>query len=218
MGHTASNRKAFAVGKIASWYKITTPATPFLPYFTCICMTSRNSNVYLIGPMGSGKTTIGNRVARLLGMAFIDCDTELESRTGASVNLIFDVEGEEGFRKRETDLLEELSMMQSTLIATGGGAVLKPRNRELMSKSGTVVYLRTSVGQQLSRLRQDKKRPLLQTPDREKRLAKMAKIRNPIYEELADIVFPSQNQNVSRVAKRLSGIILSYLNDAERAP
>ncbi|HKJ17834.1 MAG TPA: shikimate kinase AroK [Xanthomonadales bacterium] len=181
-------------------------------------MTSLNSNVYLIGPMGSGKTTIGNRVARLLGMAFIDCDAELESRTGASVNLIFDVEGEEGFRKRETDLLEELSTKQSMLIATGGGAVLRQRNRELMSASGAVVYLRTSVAQQLSRLRQDKKRPLLQAPDREERLTKMAKIRNPIYEELADIVFPSQNQNVSRVAKRLSGIILSYLNDAEQAP
>lgn len=161
--------------------------------------------------MGSGKTTIGSRVARHLGMAFIDCDAELETRTGASVNLIFDVEGEEGFRRRETDLIEELSAKASMLIATGGGSVLRERNRRLMKKSGVVVYLRTSVGQQLARLRLDKKRPLLQAPDREERLTQMAKVRNPIYEELADIVFPSQNRNISSVAKRLSEIILSYL-------
>ncbi len=179
-------------------------------------MRAGDANIYLVGPMGSGKTTIGSRVAKQLGMVFIDCDAELESRTGASVNLIFDVEGEEGFRKRETELLEELSGRSSTLIGTGGGAVLKQRNRELMKNSGVVVYLKTSVGQQLSRLRLDKKRPLLQAPDREERLAQLAKIRNPIYEELADIVFPSQNRNVSKVSKRLSDVILSYLENTEK--
>lgn len=173
-------------------------------------MPPRKTNVYLVGPMGSGKTTIGSRVAPMLGMSFIDLDAELERRTGASVNLIFDVEGEKGFRERESRLLEELSEMESCLIATGGGSVLREDNRKAMRKSGVVVYLSTSVGQQLSRLRQDKKRPLLQTPDRERRLEEMALQRNALYEELADIVFPSQNRSVNRVAQQLSNEILSY--------
>lgn len=178
-------------------------------------MASRSRNVYLVGPMGSGKTTIGSRAAKGLGMSFIDCDAELEARTGASVNLIFDVEGEEGFRNRETQLLEELSKRQGLLVATGGGSILRECNRNLMNESGVVVYLKTTVKQQLSRLRLDKKRPLLQAPDREQRLTEMARVRNPIYEQLADIVFPSQNRHVSRAAKRLSDAILSYLETAQ---
>lgn len=177
-------------------------------------MADRKPNVYLIGPMGSGKTTIGRRAAELLGLTFVDCDAELESRTGASVNLIFDVEGERGFRKRETKLLEELSNRLSCLVATGGGAILCERNRKNMKRTGLVVYLETSVAQQLKRLRLDKKRPLLQTPDREERLAALAEQRNPIYEELADIVFPSRSRSVHTAAKRLSDTILSYWQNA----
>lgn len=180
-------------------------------------MPSRKPNVYLVGPMGSGKTTIGSRTAPLLGMSFIDLDAELESRTGASVNLIFDVEGEEGFRERESRLLEELSNMESCLIATGGGSVLRQRNREIMKEAGVIVYLRTSVKQQLSRLRQDKKRPLLQAPDREKKLEELAAGRNPVYDELADIVFPSQNRSINRVARQLADVILSHLDDQQAA-
>ncbi|MDX1554738.1 MAG: shikimate kinase, partial [Xanthomonadales bacterium] len=148
------------------------------------------SNVYLVGPMGSGKTSIGRRAAEQLGLQFFDCDDELEARTGASVNLIFDIEGEEGFRERETAMLRELSERRGCLVATGGGCVLRPENRRIMKETGLVVYLRTSVAQQLRRLRLDKNRPLLQTPDREQRLRALAEVRNPIYEEVADIDFP----------------------------
>ena len=175
-------------------------------------MASRNRNIYLVGPVGSGKTTIGSRVAPILGLSFIDLDAELERRTGASVNLIFDVEGEKGFRKRESALLEEISKLNSCLVATGGGSVLAEKNLEVMKKTGAVIYLQTSVKQQLSRLRQDKKRPLLQAPDREKRLEEIAALRNPLYESVADVVFPGRNRNVSQVAQRLSEVILAYLN------
>ena len=179
-------------------------------------MPSRKPNVYLVGPMGSGKTTIGSHTAPLLGLSFIDLDAELERRTGASVNLIFDVEGEKGFRERESRLLKEISRLESCLVATGGGSVLLDENRTLMRKSGVVVYLRTSVRQQLSRLRLDKKRPLLQAPDREQRLEDLAAKRNPIYEELADIVFPSQSRSVTAAAERLSNTLLAYFESQQQ--
>ena len=105
------------------------------------------TNVYLIGPMGSGKTSIGQRLAKLLDLEFLDNDHELEKQTGASVGLIFDLEGEEGFRKRETAMLKKLVARQNILLATGGGTVVREENRELLRNSGVVVYLRTSVGQ-----------------------------------------------------------------------
>ena len=177
-------------------------------------MALRTPNIYLIGPMGSGKSTIGKRTAKLLDLEFIDCDVELESRTGASINLIFDVEGEEGFREREGELIAELSRRHGCLVATGGGSVLKEENRQVLKRSGVVVWLQTSVAQQLKRLRLDKKRPLLQTNDREARLAAIARERDPIYQEMADIVFPSQNRSIPLAAKRLSKAILSYLDSA----
>jgi len=119
------------------------------------------SNIYLIGPMGSGKTTIGHRVAKLLGMDFLDCDRELEAQTGASVSLIFDLEGESGFRERETRMLQNLTSHENVLVATGGGVILEAENCEMLSRSGLVVYLQTSVEQQFRRLRRDRSRPLL---------------------------------------------------------
>jgi shikimate kinase len=175
-------------------------------------MERRRNNVYLIGPMGSGKTTIGQRLARKLELEFLDCDRELEEQTGASVSLIFDVEGEEGFRERETAMLKKLSARDHVLIATGGGAVTTEANRKLLRESGLVVYLQTSVDQQLRRLRRDKSRPLLQTEDRREKLTRLAEKRNPIYEELADIVFPAQNSAVNAVAARLYEVIRSYWN------
>jgi len=177
-------------------------------------MALRSPNVYLIGPMGSGKSTIGKRTASLLDLDFVDCDTELESRTGASINLIFDIEGEEGFRERESELIEELSDRRGCLVATGGGSILREENRRILKRSGVVVWLQTSVSQQLRRLKLDKKRPLLQTGDREARLAAIARERDPIYEDLADIVFPSQNRSIPLAAKRLSKVILSYWDSA----
>lgn len=160
-------------------------------------------NLYLVGPMGSGKTTLGKRAAKRLGLEFIDCDHEIERRTGASVTLIFDVEGEEGFRNRETDLLKELSGRSGLLVATGGGAILREQNRRLMRASGFVVWLRTSIAHQVTRLGRDRSRPLLQTPDRERLLRELAAERNPLYTEAADLVFDSSHRNVKRVAEEL---------------
>ena len=162
--------------------------------------------------MGSGKTTIGQRLARKLGLEFLDSDHELEAQTGASVSLIFDVEGEKGFRDRETRMLEELTRRQGVLLATGGGAVLRKENRSLLGSSGTVIYLRTSVAQQLQRLRRDRSRPLLQTSDRKEKLTRLAEERNPLYEELADIVFPAQNRALDQVARELADVVLSHWN------
>jgi shikimate kinase len=162
--------------------------------------------------MGSGKTTIGQRLARKLQLEFLDCDRELEEQTGASVSLIFDVEGEKGFRERETAMLKKLSARDGVLIATGGGVVTTPANRKLLRENGLVVYLQTSVDQQLRRLKRDKSRPLLQTEDRREKLARLAEERNPLYEELADIVFPAQNRAVNSVAASLHEVIHSYWN------
>jgi len=169
-------------------------------------------NVYLIGPMGSGKTTIGQRVAKRLGLEFFDCDHELEEQTGASVSLIFDVEGEEGFRERETRMLEQLTKRRGVLVATGGGVVLKKRNRELLQRSGLVVYMNTSVNQQLRRLSRDRSRPLLQTGDRKAKLVRLAAQRNPLYKELADIEFTSQSRGLDATAHTLAGLIRAHWN------
>jgi len=173
-------------------------------------MNNRSTNVYFIGPMGAGKTTIGQRVAKHLGLEFLDCDQELEAQTGATVSLIFDVEGEQGFRERETRMLEQMTERQGVLIATGGGAVLRERNRALLRRSGLVVYLSTSVAQQLRRLNRDRTRPLLQTDDRKEKLKRLAAQRNPLYQELADIEYPSQNRNVDVAARALAEVIRSH--------
>jgi shikimate kinase len=173
-------------------------------------MGSEAFNVYLIGPMGSGKTTIGQRVAKRLGLEFFDCDHELEAQTGASVSLIFDVEGEAGFRERETRMLDQLTRRKGVLVATGGGVVLRKKNREMLRRSGLVVYLSTSVAQQLRRLNRDRTRPLLQTSDRKERLAQLAAQRNPLYEEVADIVFPSQSRSLDTTAKALCDLIRAH--------
>lgn len=167
-------------------------------------------NVFLVGPMGSGKTTIGQRLAGLLGLEFVDCDRELEARTGASVNLIFDVEGEEGFRKRESQMLEELAGRDGILLATGGGVVIRAENRDILRRRGLVVYLKTSVDQQLRRLGRDRTRPLLRTSDRRRRLEKLAAERDPLYQEIADIEFPARNKGPDAVARQLAGVIRAH--------
>ena len=175
-------------------------------------------NVYLIGPMGSGKTTIGQRVAVRLGLEFLDCDHELEAQTGASVNLIFDVEGEAGFRARETRMLRKLTARRGVLVATGGGVVMRRRNREMLRQSGLVVFLRTSVAQQLRRLSRDKTRPLLQAPDRKERLERLARERNPLYEALADIDFPARNRSPDTAAQALADLIRAHWASEGRKP
>jgi len=172
------------------------------------------TNVYLIGPMGSGKTTIGQRLAKLLDLEFLDTDLELEKQTGASVGLIFDLEGEQGFRKRETAMLKKLVTRERILLATGGGTVVREENRRLLRSSGLVVFLRTSVGQQLRRLCNDKSRPLLQSGNREEKLTRLAEERNPLYEQTADLVFPSQNRGLDAASRALYHTIQAHLKVA----
>ena len=170
----------------------------------------KKRNIYLVGPMGSGKTTIGQRLARRLGLDFYDSDQEIESRTGASVNLIFDVEGEVGFREREHQVLAELAAQSGVLVATGGGTVLSAANREILKRTGIVVYLRTSVRQQLERLRRDRTRPLLKSGNKEHKLKELAEQRDPLYEELADLVFPSRNRNIDSAVDQIHEAICDF--------
>ncbi|NND44954.1 MAG: shikimate kinase [Xanthomonadales bacterium] len=173
-------------------------------------MHDSEQNIILVGPMGSGKTTIGRVVAREFGLQFYDCDHELERQTGASVNLIFDVEGEAGFRERETALLRRLLRKKGVLVATGGGVITREANRKLLRGSGLIVWLRTTVDQQLKRLSHDKSRPLLQAPDRRARLETLARERDPQYRRVADIEFASPDRHYKLAAKALIQQIRSH--------
>lgn len=175
-------------------------------------MKNFGRNIFLVGPMGSGKTTIGKQLAKKFGLDFYDCDHELEKLTGASVNLIFDLEGEAGFRLRETQLLKQLTEKTGVLIATGGGTVCKEENRRLLRSRGLVVYLKTSIDNQLERLSKDKSRPLLQAEDRTQRLLDLAEARNPLYDATADLVFSTRNSSVYATAKALSAAIVERLD------
>ena len=175
-------------------------------------MKKPGQNIFLIGPMGSGKTTIGKHLARMFHLDFYDCDHELERLTGASVSLIFDLEGESGFRLREHQLLKQLAEKTGVLIATGGGIVCNEQNRRLLCSNGLVVYLKTSISNQLKRLEKDKSRPLLQAEDRMQRLLELAQVRNPLYDDTADLVFTTQNSSVYATAKALSSAIQEQLD------
>lgn len=169
-------------------------------------------NIFLIGPMGSGKTSLGRRVAPRLGLEFVDLDEALERRCGVEVAVIFDIEGERGFRERERRMLAEIAAGSGRLVATGGGSVLDPENRAVLRSRGRVVWLDASVDQQLRRLARDKRRPLLAAPDRRERLTALAEARNPIYAELADVVFDSKNQPLPRMAAALERTIRNLLS------
>jgi shikimate kinase len=176
------------------------------------------SNLILVGPMGAGKTSIGKRVARHFGLDFIDVDQRIESLTGARVPVIFELEGECGFRRRESELLAVLCAGRGLLIATGGGAVLAAHNRELLRHGGFVVWLRTPVERQLERLAQDRSRPLLQVPDRARHLRDMARLRDPLYAETCDLVFESDQRRVAVAAERLvAALAMRWQRDAHAA-
>lgn len=175
-------------------------------------MPGQPERIFLVGPMGSGKTTIGRLLAGRLDMGFYDCDEAIEKRTGASINLIFDIEGEEGFRDRESAMLRELATRERALIATGGGAVLDPDNRRLMADKGFVIWLNTPVEQQARRLAMDQKRPLLQTDDWRQRLDDLARQRDPLYADCADLDFPSRQRSVHKAVRLLHQALLDAWN------
>jgi len=162
-------------------------------------------NVFLVGPMGAGKTTIGKQVAQLLHLEFLDTDQEIEARTGAPIDWIFDIEGEEGFRVREKEIIEELSAKQGIVLATGGGAVVTPENRTFLASRGIVVYLETSIEQQLERTRKDKRRPLLQNnDDPESTLRNLHIERDAQYREIADIIVATNENSIKSVANKIT--------------
>ena len=164
-------------------------------------------NLVLVGPMGAGKSSIGRRLADRLGLIFVDADTAIEQATGASVTLIFEMEGEAGFRARESAVLAELCAQRERVIATGGGAVLDPDNRHRLAASGFVVYLRTGIERQLERLERDRTRPLLKAPDRRARLETLATQRNPLYEDVADLIYDSDHASVTTAADGLLALL-----------
>ncbi len=152
--------------------------------------------------MGAGKSTVGRRLARALGMAFVDLDQVIETAAGASIPLLFEVEGEAGFRQRESRALDEVTQAGGTVLATGGGSILDPANRQLMLARGFVLYLEASIEMQLERLARDRSRPLLRTPDRSARLRELAIKRNPLYREIAELIIPADRVGPGRTMQR----------------
>jgi shikimate kinase len=161
-------------------------------------------HIFLVGPMGVGKTTVGKQLSGLLHRPFVDVDAEIETRCGADIPWIFDMEGEQGFRQRESKVLEDIiASNPSSVIATGGGVVLSAKNRELLHANGQVIYLCASKEHLYERMRRDKSRPLLQVEDREKVIDQLLEVRDPLYREVADVVFSSEGGSAARVAKVL---------------
>lgn len=160
-------------------------------------------NIFLVGLMGAGKTSVGRLLAKDLRMTFIDCDHEIEKRTGVTVSVIFEIEGEEGFRRRESALLHELVRAENVVLATGGGAVLWQENREALARHGFVVYLRANVDELWQRTRHDRNRPLLRTEDPRARLADLFAQRDPLYREVADITVDTGAQSLRQLVSQL---------------
>ncbi|NRA61121.1 MAG: shikimate kinase AroK [Psychrobium sp.] len=160
-------------------------------------------NIYIVGPMGAGKSTIGRHIAQQLHLDFFDSDSEIERRTGAEIAWVFDVEGEDGFRVREASVIEDLTEKQGIVLATGGGSIISKDVRNKLSARGLVVYLETTIDKQLARTQRDKRRPLLQTDKPRQVLEDLAAIRNPLYEEIADITVRTDEQSAKLVAKEI---------------
>jgi len=163
----------------------------------------KSNNIFLVGLMGAGKTTIGRQLARKLGKRFVDSDHEIEARTGATIPWIFEIEGEDSFRRREADMIRELSAQDELVLATGGGAVLNPASRALLAERGTVIYLRASIGSILQRTSHDKNRPLLQTADPRAKLEELLAQRDPLYREIADLVIDTGRPNVQSMVQTI---------------
>ena len=160
-------------------------------------------NIFLVGPMGAGKSTIGRHLADELHLEFFDSDQEIERRSGADITWIFDLEGEDGFRKREENVINDLTDKQGIVLATGGGSIMTKAVRNRLSARGIVVYLQTTIDKQVASTQRDKRRPLLQKDDPEKVLRDLAELRNPLYEEVADYVVETDDQSARAVANQI---------------
>ena len=164
-------------------------------------------NIFIVGPMGSGKSTVGKIISDELFLNFFDTDEEIESRTGASIDWIFDLEGENGFRKRESNILQEMVQKNSIVLSTGGGIILSDENRELLSSRGTVFYLSTPISVQIERTSKDKDRPLLKNGDPGEILTKLHEERKDLYESVSDYYVQTENKSSQQVASEIINLI-----------
>ncbi len=165
------------------------------------------SNLFLIGPMAAGKSSIGRFLARRLNKQFFDSDEEIEKRTGVDVKWIFDIEGEQGFRQRETAVISELTKYSNIVLATGGGSIVAPENRKYLAKNGIVIYLKVSIPCQLQRLATDEKRPLLNVPDRSAVLSKLLEERENLYLKLAQFSVETDERSISAVVQEIISLL-----------
>jgi len=167
------------------------------------------SNIFLVGPMGAGKTSVGRQLAKALKRDFFDSDKEIEDRTGVNIPTIFDIEGESGFRSRECQVIDELSQRDNVVLATGGGAILHKDNQKALQSRGIVFYLHASIEQLFQRTYRDRNRPLLQTDNPKQKIAELIEIREPIYRSVSDFVIETDGQTVRKVVDE----ILSKLDE-----
>jgi len=167
----------------------------------------QSQNLILVGPMGAGKSAVGRQLARLLHLEFVDSDEEIERRTGVDIPFIFEKEGEEGFREREAKVIDELTERHGVVLATGGGAVVDSRNRSRLGGRGFVIYLHTTVQQQLDRTSRGRNRPLLDNGDKQKVLEELMAIRDPLYREIADLVVETDGRRVKEVAIEIRDVL-----------
>ena len=168
-----------------------------------MAVNNKNNNIFLIGPMGSGKTSVGKLVANKLSKKFLDTDSEIESITGVDITYIFDIEGEAGFRKREEKVVEEATQMQNIVLATGGGAVESKNSRNCIRDNGFVVYLETNIEDQLKRVTPNNRRPLLRTSNPEQKLKELATKRKKFYESIATLVVQTKGQKPKVLAEKI---------------
>ena len=168
-------------------------------------------NIFLVGLMGAGKTSVGRLLAKGLGKTFYDCDQVIERRTGVKIPVIFEIEGEAGFRTREANVLQELAALNDIVLATGGGAILREDNRQVLRLKGTVIYLRASLDDLWQRTRHDRNRPLLQNADPRAKLEDLFAQRDPLYREVASLVMDTGNQSLGSLANRLEQRLREHL-------
>jgi shikimate kinase len=176
----------------------------------------QSGNLILVGMMGSGKTTMGRALARHLGKVFVDSDEEIIKRTGVTVPHIFDIEGETGFRVRETAVIKDLVGRDNMVMATGGGAVLSVQNREMLRQNGIVIYLKANVHDLWQRTKHDRNRPLLQTPDPHAKLTELFEQRDPLYQQLSDISVQSGKQSVHALMLQLADKIDAFIKNCRQ--